>query len=144
MRSSPASATTWPSWRSARASTSFAFSWPGSTVTVLRWSWRSVRSCTLTTSSARKWQLWLHAPSHATTSMSPAAVRVRSAEELRQLARQADPAVSEDELQAAMMRLDRLDDSLFIDLYGPSKDEVDALRATFADWPGAYGPGRCW
>jgi hypothetical protein len=64
-----------------------------------------------------------------------AALRVRSADELRTLARQADPALSEDELRAAMARLDRLDDSVFIDLYGLSKDEVNALRATFAGWP---------
>jgi hypothetical protein len=64
-----------------------------------------------------------------------AALRVRTADELRRLARQADPAVSDDELRAAMTRLDRLDDSVFTDLYGLSKEAVDALRAAFTDWP---------
>lgn len=64
-----------------------------------------------------------------------AALRVRTADELRRLARQADPAVSDDELRAAMTRLDRLDDTVFTDLYGLSKESVDALRAAFADWP---------
>lgn len=64
-----------------------------------------------------------------------AALRVRTADELRRLARQADPAVTDDELRAAMTRLDRLDDSVFTDLYGLSKEDVDALRAALADWP---------
>ena len=64
-----------------------------------------------------------------------AALRVRSADQLRSLASQADPGIGEDELRAAMSRLDRLDDSLFIDLYGLSRDEVEPLRAAFADWP---------
>ncbi len=64
-----------------------------------------------------------------------AALRVRTADDLRRLARQADPAVSDDELRAAMNRLDRLDDSVFTDLYGLSREAVDALRAAFTDWP---------
>jgi hypothetical protein len=60
---------------------------------------------------------------------------VRSADELRRLAVQADPAVTEDELRAAMARLDRLDDSIFTDLYRLSKEEINALRTAFTDWP---------
>ena len=64
-----------------------------------------------------------------------AALRVRDADELRRLARQADPALSEDDLQAAMSRLDRLDDSVFVDLYNLAHDEVGPLREAFAHWP---------
>jgi hypothetical protein len=64
-----------------------------------------------------------------------AALRVRTADDLRRLARQADPTVSDEELRAAMTRLDRLDDSVFTDLYGLSKEAADALRSAFADWP---------
>jgi predicted nucleotidyltransferase component of viral defense system len=64
-----------------------------------------------------------------------AALQVRNTDQLLQLARQADPAISDDELHAAMTRLDRLDDTVFTDLYHLSKDEVDALRITFANWP---------
>jgi hypothetical protein len=64
-----------------------------------------------------------------------AALRVRDTAELRRLASQADPAISEDEIRAAMKRLDRLDDSVFTDLYGLSQDDVAVLRSTFADWP---------
>lgn len=64
-----------------------------------------------------------------------AALRVRTADELRRLAVQADPEVSEDDLRAAMTRLDQLDDSVFTDLYGLSKEDVNALRAALANWP---------
>jgi hypothetical protein len=43
--------------------------------------------------------------------------------------------VTEDELRAAMARLDRLDDSIFTDLYRLSKEEINALRTAFTDWP---------
>jgi predicted nucleotidyltransferase component of viral defense system len=64
-----------------------------------------------------------------------AALRVRSAEELRRLAALADPAITQDDLSLAMARLDRLDDSVFTELYGLSKKQTDTLRASFADWP---------
>lgn len=64
-----------------------------------------------------------------------AALRVRGPDELRRLAKEADPALGEDDLQAAMSRLDRLDDSVFIDLYGLSPAEVEPLRRAFDDWP---------
>lgn len=64
-----------------------------------------------------------------------AALQTRNADELGRLARQADPAISDDELHAAMARLDRLDDSIFIELYGLSKDQVNTIRAAFTDWP---------
>jgi len=64
-----------------------------------------------------------------------AALRVRGADELRRLASQADPAISDDDLHAAMSRLDRLDDSVFVDLYGLSPGEIAPLRGAFADWP---------
>ncbi len=64
-----------------------------------------------------------------------AALRIRGAEQLRALAQQADSAVTEDDFRAAMARLDRLDDSVFTDLYGVAREEVDVLRAAFADWP---------
>lgn len=63
-----------------------------------------------------------------------AALRVRTADELRRLVGQADPGVTEDDLPAAMTRLDRLDDTVFTDLYGLTKEDVNALRAAFAGW----------
>jgi hypothetical protein len=64
-----------------------------------------------------------------------AALRVRTPDQLRMLGQQADPAVTEDELRRAMMRLDRLEDSVFVELYGLGKEDVAVLRAAFSDWP---------
>jgi hypothetical protein len=71
-----------------------------------------------------------------------AALRVRTHDQLGRLAQQADPAVTEDDLCEAMVRLDRLDDSIFMELYGLGNEDVAALRAAFSDWPRGHGAIR--
>lgn len=56
-------------------------------------------------------------------------------EELLDLARQADPALTDEEFAAAMARLDALDDVVFAELYGLTAEQIGTLRARFADWP---------
>jgi hypothetical protein len=68
-----------------------------------------------------------------------AALRVRTSDQLRRLAQQADPAIGADEICDAMVRLDRLDDSVFVELYGLGNADVAALRAAFSDWPRSHG-----
>jgi hypothetical protein len=51
------------------------------------------------------------------------------------LARHAEPSLTDDEFIDAMRRLDRLDDSVFTDLYGLTATDVDRLRERFATWP---------
>ena len=48
---------------------------------------------------------------------------------------EADPALSDDEFAAAMARLDALDDSVFAELYGLTQEQIETVRAQFADWP---------
>lgn len=55
-------------------------------------------------------------------------------ERLVALGRTVDPGLHDDELAAAMRRLDRLDDSVFA-LYGLSPEKVADVRSRFADWP---------
>jgi len=71
-----------------------------------------------------------------------AALRVRTSDELGRLAQQADPAVTEDDLHEAMDRLDRLDNSVFVELYGLSNAEVATVRAAFSGWPRSRGSNR--
>jgi Nucleotidyl transferase AbiEii toxin, Type IV TA system len=58
-----------------------------------------------------------------------------SREELLDLGRHADPALTEEDFAAALSRFDLLDDSVFMDLYGISRQQVTQMRARFADWP---------
>jgi hypothetical protein len=55
-------------------------------------------------------------------------------DQLLDLGRRADPALTDDEFGPAFRRLDRLDDTVFA-LYGLDADQVAALRARFVDWP---------
>lgn len=51
------------------------------------------------------------------------------------LARQADPALTDEEFGDAMERLDRLDDAVFTSQYKLTAGEVRAIRDAFAQWP---------
>jgi hypothetical protein len=64
-----------------------------------------------------------------------AALRGRDREHLLDLARQADPGLTDVEFADAMLRLDRLDDAVFTQLYSLSPDQVREIRATFSTWP---------
>jgi hypothetical protein len=57
-------------------------------------------------------------------------------QQLIELGRRADPALTDEEFADAMRRLDRLDDSVFT-LYGYTPDQVTQIRTRFADWPRA-------
>lgn len=57
-------------------------------------------------------------------------------QQLIELGRRADPALTDEEFADAMRRLDRLDDSVF-ELYGRTPDQISQIRARFADWPRA-------
>jgi hypothetical protein len=63
-----------------------------------------------------------------------AAIERYSRQQLLDLGRRADPALSAEEFAAAMRRLDRLDDAVF-GLYQVSPAQVAQIRARFADWP---------
>jgi hypothetical protein len=54
---------------------------------------------------------------------------------LLDLGLRADPAITADEITEAIRRLDRLDDSVFVELYGRTLADVARIRARFADWP---------
>jgi hypothetical protein len=54
-------------------------------------------------------------------------------EQVTDLGRQADPALSDEEFAEAMRRLDRLDDPVF-ELYGRTPDQIAEIRERFADW----------
>jgi hypothetical protein len=56
---------------------------------------------------------------------------------LIELGRRADPALTDGEFADAVRRLDRLDDSVFAELYGLGPDQIADIRAAFADWPRA-------
>jgi hypothetical protein len=64
-----------------------------------------------------------------------AALRSQDREHLLDLAHQADPGLTDAEFADAMVRLDRLDDSVFTQLYGLSPDQVREIRAAFSTWP---------
>lgn len=66
-----------------------------------------------------------------------AALRRYPREQLIELARRADPALTDEEFADAVSRLDRLDDSVFAELYGRSPEQIAGIRAQFADWPRA-------
>jgi predicted nucleotidyltransferase component of viral defense system len=55
-------------------------------------------------------------------------------ERLVALGRTVDPGLDDDEVAAAMRRLDRLDDSVFA-LYGLGPEKVAEVRSRFTDWP---------
>lgn len=57
-------------------------------------------------------------------------------QQLIELGRLADPALTDEEFADAMRRLDRLDDSVF-ELYGRTPDQISQIRARFAGWPRA-------
>lgn len=57
--------------------------------------------------------------------------------QLVDLGRQADPALTDEEFADAMRRLDRLDDSVFEQLYGLTPDQIAELRSRFTAWPRA-------
>lgn len=64
-----------------------------------------------------------------------AALRTRAREHLLDLARQADPDIVDAEFADAMQRLDRLDDSVFSQLYGLTQDQIADIRTAFSTWP---------
>lgn len=64
-----------------------------------------------------------------------AALRNQSSAHLLELARQADPDLTEAEFADAMQRLDRLDDSVFTQLYGLTPGQVSDIRTAFSAWP---------
>jgi len=55
-------------------------------------------------------------------------------DQLLELGRRCDPALTDEEFRDAMRRLDRLDDSVFA-LYSLTPAQISDLRARFADWP---------
>lgn len=55
--------------------------------------------------------------------------------ELVELARRADPALTDEEVAEAMDRLDRLDDEVWKALYGLTSDACATLRTRFIPWP---------
>jgi hypothetical protein len=57
-----------------------------------------------------------------------------SAEQLVKLGLRSDPALTNEDFADALRRLDRLDDSVFADLYGRTTDEIAEIRARFATW----------
>jgi len=56
--------------------------------------------------------------------------------QLIELGRRADPALTDAEFADAMRRLDRLDDVVF-ELYQRTPEQIEQIRARFADWPRA-------
>jgi hypothetical protein len=62
-------------------------------------------------------------------------MRKQPRENLLDLARQADPDIVDAEFADAMQRLDRLDDSVFTQLYGLTAEQVADVRTAFATWP---------
>jgi hypothetical protein len=55
--------------------------------------------------------------------------------ELTELGRRSDPALSDEELTDALRRLDRLDDSVFAELYDCTPEQITEIRERFAAWP---------
>ena len=55
--------------------------------------------------------------------------------QLRALGLRTDPSLTDEEFADAIRRLDRLDDSIFADLYGQSQDQIAELRTRFESWP---------
>ncbi|MBB5867600.1 putative nucleotidyltransferase component of viral defense system [Allocatelliglobosispora scoriae] len=56
-------------------------------------------------------------------------------EELLELGRASDPALADDEVADAMVRLDRLADDVWQLQYGLTPQACARIRASFADWP---------
>jgi predicted nucleotidyltransferase component of viral defense system len=54
---------------------------------------------------------------------------------LLDLARHAEPSLTDEEFADAMRRLDRLDDTVFRDLYELTDDQIAHVRERFAGWP---------
>jgi predicted nucleotidyltransferase component of viral defense system len=63
------------------------------------------------------------------------ALRRFSRGQLIDLARHADPGLSDEEFSDAMQRLDRLDDTVFTSQYKLTMKQVRALRDAFSAWP---------
>ncbi|MBC8993132.1 nucleotidyl transferase AbiEii/AbiGii toxin family protein [Micromonospora chalcea] len=63
-----------------------------------------------------------------------AALRRYSRNDLVDLARRADPALTDEEFQDALQRLDRLPDTVFA-LYRLTPAEIHDLRHAFSEWP---------
>ncbi|KAB1103921.1 MULTISPECIES: hypothetical protein [Micromonospora] len=57
-----------------------------------------------------------------------------SRNDLVDLARRADPALTDEEFQDSLQRLDRLPDTVFT-LYRLAPAEIRNLRHAFSDWP---------
>jgi hypothetical protein len=62
-------------------------------------------------------------------------LRTYSRRRLVELAHQADPDLDNEEISDAMLRLDRLDDSVFTEQYRLSSAQVAQIRQAFAPWP---------
>jgi len=58
-----------------------------------------------------------------------------SPQQLMSLARQADPTLTDEDFADALRRLDRLDDAVFVELYGRTLEQIDEMRGRFVDWP---------
>jgi hypothetical protein len=58
-----------------------------------------------------------------------------SPQQLMRLARQADPTLTDEDFADALRRLDRLDDAVFVELYGRTLEQIDEMRGRFVDWP---------
>lgn len=69
-----------------------------------------------------------------------AAQRRYTRQQLVDLGRQHDPALTGEDFAAALQRLDHLDDVVFQELYDLSPSAVADLRARFADWPREPAP----
>jgi hypothetical protein len=64
-----------------------------------------------------------------------AILRRFSRAEVLELARLADPGLTDEEFAEAVARLDRTSDVAFREIYGLRPTEIKRVRAAFADWP---------
>lgn len=58
-----------------------------------------------------------------------------SRDRLIELARQADSGLTEEDFADAMQRLDRMEDSVFREIYGLTAAQINEVRQRFATWP---------
>jgi predicted nucleotidyltransferase component of viral defense system len=64
-----------------------------------------------------------------------AALARYSRDRLIELARQADSGLTEEDFSDAVQRLDRMDDSVFREIYGLTAAQIDEVRHRFSTWP---------
>jgi len=58
-----------------------------------------------------------------------------SPQRLVDLGLRSDPALTNEDFTDAIRRLDRLDDSVFAELYGRTPEQIAEIRARFEAWP---------